>query len=318
MKDRGNEGGRRVRTTEISTRTGRLQEVSEGVFAYIQPDGGWCVNNAGVVTGGDTTVLIDTAATESRARNLRHAVTRVAPAGPNILVNTHHHGDHIFGNAQFAPAATIVAHERARTEMIEAGLGLRNLWPDVAWGQTPLTLPTLTFADRLILHVGDLEVRLLHVGPAHTTNDVVAWIPERKTIFAGDVLMSGVTPYCLMGSIEGSLRAIERLSQLDATVFVCGHGPVAGREVLDNSAAYLRYVQKLAAEGVAAGMSALEVAREADLGEFAELLDSERIVGNLHRAYAEIEGVPLGAPIEILGSFREMIEYHGGLPRCHA
>lgn len=306
-------------TVDIVTRTGRLCEVADGVFAYVQPDGGWCVSNAGLVSGGGTTMLIDTLATEARARTLRDAVAKIAPAGPNLLLNTHHHGDHVFGNAVFAPpAAAIIAHEQARVEMAAAGLGLRNLWPDVEWGDTPLTLPTLTFADRLTLHAGETKVELVHVGPAHTTNDVVAWIPERGVLFAGDVLMSGVTPYLLMGSLEGSLRAVGRLRALQPTTVVCGHGPVAGPEVLDTVAGYLTFVRDLAEQGVAAGMSALEVAREADLGKFGALLDSERLVGNLHRAYAELEGLPLGAPIDVLGSFKEMAEYHGSLPRCHA
>ncbi|MGI9000113.1 MAG: hypothetical protein ACR2GH_00445 [Pseudonocardia sp.] len=82
---------------------------------------------------------------------------------------------------------------------------------------------------------------------------------------------------------------------------------------------YLRWVWELAVEGVAAGMSALDVAREADLGEFADLLDAERLVGNLRRAYVELtESGPLGTPIDLLDSFREMVEFHGGLPDCHA
>jgi cyclase len=305
-------------SVDIVTETGRLSEVADGVFAYVQAPGGWCVNNAGVITGGGTTVLVDTAATESRARNLRNAVTRVAPDGANILVNTHHHGDHVLGNALFTPQATIVAHEQARVEMAESALGLRNLWPTVDWGDTPLVLPTLTFRERITLHAGGTEIRLLHVGPAHTTNDIVAWLPEPGVLFAGDVLMSGVTPYCLMGSITGSLRAIDRLRGLGATTVVCGHGPVTGPEVLDTVADYLRFVWELAEQGVAAGMSAPQVAKEADLGDYAGLLDSERLVGNLHRAYMELEGLPVDAPIDIIGSFREMIEYHGAYPSCHA
>ncbi|HEX8627667.1 MAG TPA: MBL fold metallo-hydrolase [Catenuloplanes sp.] len=295
-----------------------MREVEQGVFGFLQGDGGWCVNNAGLVVGAETAVLIDTAATERRAVRLREQVTRVVPAGASLLVNTHHHGDHVFGNAQFVPAATIVAHELTRTEMAAAGLGLRNLWPDVDWGDTPLVLPSLTFRDRLTLDLGGITVQLIHVGPAHTTNDVVAWIPQRRVLFAGDVLMSGVTPFCLMGSIEGSLRAIERLRALRPRIVVAGHGPVAGPEILDVNAAYLRWIQRVAAAGVSDGRSVLQAAASADAGEFADLLDSERLVGNLHRAYAELGGAQPGAPIDVATGFREMVTYHGGLPACHA
>ena len=66
-------------------------------------------------------------------------------------------------------------------------------------------------------------------------------------------------------------------------------------------------------------MTPLEAARGTDLGEYAELLDPERIVGNLHRAYAEINGAERGAPIDIMAAFADMITYNGGRPlTCHA
>ena len=108
---------------------------------------------------------------------------------------------------------------------------------------------TLTFADTLTLHAGELEVQLIYVGPAHTTNDVVAWIPSRGILFAGDVVMSGVTPFCLQGSISGSLAAVERLRALDANTVVAGHGPVGGPEILDGTESYLRWLSGVAKAG---------------------------------------------------------------------
>jgi cyclase len=295
-----------------------LQQVASDVFAYIQPDGGWCLSNAGLVAGAGTSVLVDTAATETRARRLRGEVARVIPAGPDLLVNTHHHGDHVFGNALFAPPATVVAHERTREEMIESGSGLRRLWPNVDWGDTRLIPPALTFRDTVTVHAGELRLELIHVGPAHTTNDVVVWIPEREVLFCGDVVMAGATPFCLMGSIEGSLRAIDRLRALGARTIVAGHGPVSGPEVFETAEAYLRWIQRTTETNVRDGRTPLEAARAADLGEYADLLDAERLVGNLHRAYAEHEGRPLGAPIDMLTAFKEMAVYNGGWPACFA
>ncbi|MEC4017665.1 MBL fold metallo-hydrolase [Streptomyces sp. H27-D2] len=295
-----------------------LDRVADGVYAFVQPHGGWCLNNAGLVAGAGGAVLIDTAATESRTRRLREEVERIVPGGPDLVVNTHFHGDHTFGNGQFAPRATIVAHEGTRADTAEAGLSMRGLWPAVEWGETPLTLPTLTFRDELTLHAGELAVELLHIGPAHTANDVVAWVPDRGVLFTGDVVWSGVTPFVLMGSIEGSLRALDRLRALGPRIVVPGHGPVGGPELLAGTEAYLRLIRRLAEEGERDGLSPLEAARRADLGEFAGWLDPERLVGNLHRAYAELRGLPHGSRIDVLGPFQEMAEYHGGLPDCHA
>ena len=77
--------------------TYEVPQLAEGVYAYLQPDGGWCLNNAGVVIGAEDTLLIDTAATQARALVLRETVHTLSPRPVGTLVNTHSHGDHTFG-----------------------------------------------------------------------------------------------------------------------------------------------------------------------------------------------------------------------------
>ncbi|MER6217047.1 MULTISPECIES: MBL fold metallo-hydrolase [unclassified Streptomyces] len=308
-----------------------MTEVAEHVWAYLQPDGGWCLNNAGLIAPGGRPVLVDTAATEARARALKEAVARITPYAPRFVVNTHAHGDHTFGNRLFTEGggdrggrgdggdrALVVAHERARAEMALAGLHLTGLWPDVPWGEVRVELPGLTFRDRLTLHPGEFPVELIHPGTAHTAGDTVVWLPEQRVLFTGDVVMSGATPFCLTGSVSGSLAVVEELRALAPRTVVAGHGPVGGPELLDATAGYLRHVQRLAAEGLAAGLTPLEAAREADLGPYADLLDAERLVPNLHRAYAEAAGAPPGHRLDVDQLFREMVAFHGGLPACAA
>ncbi|MEU1964703.1 MBL fold metallo-hydrolase [Micromonospora sediminicola] len=305
-------------TTPVAP-AGRLTEIADGVYAFTQPNGGWCLNNAGVLVGGDGAVVVDTAATEARAARLREAVDALGAGPGRVVVNTHHHGDHTFGNAAFGPGTTVVAHERARVEMAETGLALTGLWPDVDWGDVRVVLPTLTFRDALTLHQGERRLELLHVGPAHTTNDVVAWLPAERVLFAGDVVLSGCTPFNLMGSIEGALAAVRRLRELRPATVVCGHGAVTGPEVFDPTERYLRWVLDVARHGVAQGWSPLRAAREAGPGEFADLLDPERTVGNLHRAYDEVRGGARGRPLDVVAIFQEMVDFNGGqLPECRA
>ncbi|WP_406134658.1 MBL fold metallo-hydrolase [Streptomyces sp. NBC_01089] len=296
---------------------GRLTEVGDGVLAYVQPDGGWCLNNAGLLLGGGQSALVDTVATQARALNLRRQVLGVTRRPPRLLVNTHFHGDHTFGNFVF-PEAVVVGHERARTEAEAAGLHLAGLWPDVRWGDLEVVVPQVTYQERMTLRVGPVRAELLHVGPAHTTGDTVVWLPRQRVLFAGDVVMSGVTPFCPMGSVSGSLHALDTLRALDPLTVVPGHGPVGGPELLDADEGYFRHLQRLAREGLAAGLTPLQLAREAGPGPYTELLDSERLVPNLHRAYAEQQGAPPGVPLDIPALFREMAQYHGGLPPCHA
>ncbi|WP_053847771.1 MBL fold metallo-hydrolase [Streptomyces sp. NRRL B-24085] len=296
----------------------RFEEVADGVHAFVQPDGSWCLSNAGVLPGTDVTLVVDTAATRARALRLRAATERLRGGSRLLVANTHQHGDHTFGNCVFAPDALFVGHDTARSDMARSGLGLQRLWPDVPWGEVRVTLPELTYSDRMTLHTGREEVELIHPGPAHTTGDTVVWVPHRRVLFTGDIVMNGVTPFCLMGSVEGSLRAIRLLRELEPTTVVPGHGPVCGPEVFDTCARYLRWVQRLAEDTVSAGVSPLEAARETDLGEWGALLDPERLVPNLVRAVAEERGGPLGEPIDEMAAFGEMLEFHGGLPTCHA
>ncbi|WP_019070487.1 MBL fold metallo-hydrolase [Streptomyces hokutonensis] len=295
----------------------RLEEVADGIFAHLQPDGGWCLNNAGLIVSRGRSALVDTAATEARARALREAVLGVTPTPPRTVINTHSHGDHTFGNFLF-PEAVVVGHERTRTEMDTVGLHLTGLWPDVCWGGVEVVLPEVTFRERLTLHIGGTTAELLCLGPAHTAADTVVWLPAQRVLFTGDLVMSGVTPFCPMGSVAGSVEAIAVLRSLGARTVVTGHGPVGGTEVLDSAEGYLRLVQRLAREGTAAGLTPLETAREADLGPYGEWIDAERLVPNLHRAYAEERGQAVGDAAEMPALFAEMVEFHGGLPACHA
>lgn len=303
--------------------TDRITEIADGVYAYLQLPGGWCLSNSGIVVSPEGAVVIDTLATESRNRRLVAAVDGLAAGARRTVVNTHFHGDHHFGNHLFGPQATIIAHERARVEMDEAGLALTRLWPDVEWGDVRVTLPTVTFTDRLQLHIGNRAAELIHLGPAHTTNDAVVWLPQDRILFAGDIVLSGATPFNLMGSVAGALQVIHRLAEFGATTVVCGHGPLTGPEVFEQTIAYLTWVQRLAAEGSAEGIGPLEVARRAELGEFAGLIDSERLVGNLYRAYAELGAAPhegeFGVPLDVMAAFDDMVRYNDGqVPECLA
>jgi cyclase len=295
-------------------------EVADGVFAYVQPDGSWWINNTGFLVGQRSVTAIDSTSTERRTKALLQAIAAVTTAPVQSLINTHHHGDHTNGNCLFG-AATIIGHVNCRDNMQDQRIGgLDAQFGGVDWGDLTVAAPTLTFESRIDLYVDDLAVELHYIGtPAHTTGDVVAWLPDRGVLFAGDLVFNGGTPFVLMGSVAGSLAALDRIRQFGATTIVPGHGAVGGPEQLEAVAGYLGLVTDLAAQAQAAGLSPLEAAREADLGPYADLLDPERLVGNLHRAYNELDGARLGSPINVGAAFADMIALNGGHPlRCLA
>jgi cyclase len=295
-----------------------LQEIGDGTWAYVQLDGSWGLNNAGVLAGSEGVTLIDTCFTERRTRDLLAAVDGLGRGPVRTLVNTHHHGDHTHGN-WLVPGATVLGHERCREEVLASGTISEAVFPGVDWGEVQVRAPFVTFPEQLTVWVDDLRVDLAFVGPAHTTNDVVAWVPAQRTLFAGDLVFNGGTPFVVMGSVAGALAALERLEDLGARTIVPGHGPVCGPEALAQQRAYLRMVSELADEAAAAGIPALEAARQADLGEFAAWHDPERLVGNLHRALAERSGLEPGGPLDVAAAFADMVAYNGGRPlRCLA
>lgn len=291
-----------------------VEDLGGGFSAYVQLDGGWGLNNAGVHVGRRGVTLVDTAFTASRGAGLRDAVARITDTPVRTILNTHHHGDHTYGNYLF-PEATIVGHDRCRETMLAVGLDTKEWFPGVEWGQLEIAPPTVTFDDSVTVWCDDVPATLRYVGqPAHTTNDVTVWVPDRGLLFAGDLVFNGGTPFVVMGSVQGLIDALTDLSGLDAGTLVPGHGAVCDSGVIGSQLDYLRLVQELAKEGFTAGQEPLEVARRTDLGEFAGWTDAERLVGNLHRAYSELRGEPLGTPLDYHLIVDEMITYNGGRP----
>jgi cyclase len=294
-----------------------LEQVGDGIWAYVQLDGSWGLNNTGFLVGTHGVTAIDTCFTERRSRAFIDAIGSVTSAPVRTLVNTHHHGDHTHGNWLLRDA-TIIGHERCRTEVLAAGHVTQTFFPGVDWGRVEIEPPFVTFTDTLTLWSDETEVRLEFMGPAHTTNDVIAWLPEQRLLFAGDLVFNGGTPFVVMGSVAGAITALERLRPLEADVIVPGHGPVCDPGILDEQVSYLRFVQEIAQAAFDEGLSPLEAALECDLGRFGGWHDPERIVGNLHRAYSELRGEPLGSPIDP-SAFADMVIYNGGRPlRCLA
>ncbi|MFF5229938.1 MBL fold metallo-hydrolase [Dactylosporangium sp. NPDC000521] len=278
---------------------GELVPVSEGVYAWLQPDGTWWINNAGLVVGEERALLVDTCTTERRTRRLLDAADEARGDKPlTHAVNTHHHGDHTFGNSLLPESTCLVGHARMRAGfLVDRTLeSFPPFWsPRPDFGGLRRRAPDVTFESQLTVHLGGRDVQLVHPGfTAHTDGDVVAWVPDVRALFVGDLLFPGHTPMIMAGEPSGAIRSLDWMASFEADKVVPGHGPVldAGQlgAVLADHERYYRFVLAEARRGVAAGMPPLEVARTTDLGEFKDLLDPERFVLNVHSAYGELTG----------------------------
>lgn len=300
-----------------------LEELAAGVYAFVQPDGGWMVNNCGVITDGSgDAVLVDTTSTERRNRALLAEVAGVAARGPRIAVNTHHHPDHTYGNGFLPDTTTIVGHHLCRAGVLRAGLAATAELP-ADYGDLTVRPPDVTFTDGLTLHLDGFLVELTTMGPAHSTHDVGVWLPEQRVLFAGDLAFSGGHPIFLEGSALGFKAAAQRMRALEPAALLPGHGPALRDEevgrVLDELEGYVDYIVDLATASYAAGLSPLEAAQKAKVDSpYRTWPESERVVANLHRAYVELTDYESAIPLIIPALWPEMVALHGGPIVSHA
>ncbi|HEX6753883.1 MAG TPA: MBL fold metallo-hydrolase [Solirubrobacterales bacterium] len=262
-----------------------FQRVGEGTWAWLQPNGGLGESNAGLIASGEHVLLVDTLWDLALTRRMLNEARALVDAAPETLFNTHSDGDHVWGN-QLLGGARIVSTATAKGLMTldtprdlrrlkRLGRVLRPLGREMApfdWSGVELTLPNETFEGELSLAVGDREVRLIEVGPAHTAGDAVAWVPDASVCFAADILFIGCTPITWAGPIAGWLAAIERISSLGATRFVPGHGPVCDQAAVDLLREYLEWVGVEGGSLLDRGVAPAKAARELLLSDELESL----------------------------------------------
>ena len=250
-------------------------------------------------------LLVDTLFDLPLTREMLDGMKSVTSAAPiHTLVNTHANGDHCWGNelvtgaeivasracaeemGELAPAA--LARMMEATDLGEAGEFFRRIFAPFEFDGITVTPPTKTFSGELELRVGDRELRLIEVGPAHTRGDVLVQVPADRTVFTGDILFIGGTPIVWEGPIANWIAACDRILQMDVETVVPGHGPITDRSGVEQVKRYLAFVSEEARKRYEAGMSIEEAARDIALGEFAGWTDRERIVVNVQTAYREL------------------------------
>jgi cyclase len=302
-----------------------LQEVGDGLYAYLQPDGGWGWSNAGLVVDGERTLLIDTlvdlSLTEEMLRTMRAAVP--AAARIDTLVNTHANGDHCYGN-QLVGDSVIVASERTAQEMTElppaAMAALVEQAPQMGelgefflrcfgsfdFDGIELALPQKTFSGEQTILVGDRELTLIEVGPAHTRGDTLVHAAAERVLFTGDILFSGAHPIAWAGPVSNWIAACDLIVALAPQTIVPGHGPTSELAAVRELKAYFEYLYDQARRRHGEGMTPLQAARSLSLDRWADWGERERLVVNLANIYAELDGD--AEPPNALQGFQAMAE----------
>jgi glyoxylase-like metal-dependent hydrolase (beta-lactamase superfamily II) len=299
-----------------------LNEIGDGVWAYLQPDGGWGWSNAGLVTDGDESLLVDTLFDVRLTAAMLDAMQAASPAARQIgtVVNTHANGDHCYGNAllegsqiiasarcaeemRALPPSAMAATVRAGAELGPAGEYLARIFAPFSFDNIPFVAPSRTFDDQLDLTVGERSVRLIEVGPAHTAGDVIVHLPGDRIVFTGDILFHGGHPIVWAGPVANWITACDRILALDPVVIVPGHGRLATPGALSDLKAYFSHLTQEVRPRYDAGMSPLDVARDIELGPFAGWSEPERVVANVRALYRDFGD---RSPTDVLTLMGEM------------
>jgi cyclase len=155
-----------------------------------------------------------------------------------------------------------------------------------------LTLPTRTFKGQLSLKVGDKEVDLVHVGPAHSRSDTLVYSRTDKTVFTGDILFMNVHPAIWAGPMQNWLKACDLILSWDVDVVVPGHGPVTDKSGVRTFRGFLEYLTIEARKRYDAGLGYYEAACDISLDPYADWISPERIVSNVHYLFQEFGATP--------------------------
>ena len=302
-------------------------EFGNGQFAYLQPSGTWGYSNAGLVVDGEEALLVDTLFDERLTAEMLAAMPDVAGVGvANIgqLVNTHANGDHTYGNS-LVTAATIIASEASSHEMKvedapehiaaimrqtdslgELGTYLRAIFGPFDFEGVRHRLPDCTFTGRTTLKVGDKDVHLVELGPAHTAGDVIVHVPGDRTVYTGDILFIDGTPVMWAGPVGNWIKACDYIIGLDVETIVPGHGPTTDKAGVREMQRYLSFLDAETRRRHAAGMRAWEIAQDIALAEFGAWNDAERIAVTVDTIVREIEGDT--SPRDVPRLFAQMAE----------
>jgi cyclase len=207
-----------------------VQKVDDGLTLVLGGGG-----NSGIFTSDSVVVVVDSKMDEA-AKKLADTVKLLAGARPIIVINTHWHRDHSSGN-QYYPGQTVLAGANYTCEAFAEEAGKENI-------------PNKSVKDRMNIRMGDDTITVINLAKnVHTPSDVFVYSHKRKMLFGGDVILNKQAP-AILGSADPDayIATLEWVPTAFAIeTVVPGHGPVGGKEVIDNFRIFFNDM-KMAAE----------------------------------------------------------------------
>ena len=223
----------------------------QGLSALGSPANQNFISNAAFIVTTQGVVVIDALGSPALAQQLIAAIRQVTPQPISHVIVTHYHADHIYGLQVFkALGARILAHRAARSYLHSDTARLRlqasrqELAPWIDASTELVEADQWLDADHELL-LGGLRLQLRHMGPAHTPEDLVVYLPQERVLLAGDLVFRARIPFVGQADSRRWIQALDNLLVLDARLIVPGHGPVSesAREDMQLTRDYLAYLR---------------------------------------------------------------------------
>ena len=224
----------------------------QGLSALGSPANQNFISNAGFIVTSKGVVVIDALGSPALAERLVAEIKKITPEKITHVVLTHYHADHVYGLQVFEQAgAKIIAHQAGR-EYLHADTARLRLqasreelapWID---DKTRLVAATEWIDSRRELALGDTQLVLQPVGPAHTPEDLAVYLPGRKVLYAGDLVFRSRIPFVGQADSRNWIVSLDKLLAFDTSVIIPGHGPVSteARKDMQLTRDYLIYLRK--------------------------------------------------------------------------
>jgi glyoxylase-like metal-dependent hydrolase (beta-lactamase superfamily II) len=227
--------------------------------------------NIGVSVGEDGIVIVDDQFAPL-APKIKAALKEITDKPIKFVLNTHFHGDHTGGNAQFGTEATIIAHDNVRKRLQEGGsIGGNTVQP-----APKEALPVITFNDRASVHLNGEDIRAIHLPNGHTDGDSVIFFPKSKVVHMGDDFVTYGFPFVDVqngGSVSGMIAGIEKVLAMipeDAKI-IPGHGPLSSPADVRKFLDMLKDTRALVAKAAQDGKTIDQMKQEHLLAKYEEL-----------------------------------------------
>lgn len=251
-------------------KTVTFEQISEHAWAYTAEGD----PNTGVVIGDDAVLVADTQATPAMAADVIRRIREVTDKPIKYVVLTHYHAVRVLGASAYRPQEVISSQdtydlivERGEQDKASEIGRFPRLFRNVETVPAGLTWPTMTFAGKMTLRIGKLEVQLLQLGRGHTKGDTVVWLPGERTLLSGDLVEFGATPYAGDAYFQDWPQTLDHVAALQPRALVPGRGAalVGEAQVAQGVAMTRAFISDLYASvkaGVASGKDLQVVYRE--------------------------------------------------------